>query len=104
MQATSISLPCYANARNKADLYHYFESSDPGVEPVEDGLPEVYFGEYLVEQGLIDRFQLFCTLQLQDQMPGLRFGEAAAALGFAPAGDIGRMLEQFQELGALDVG
>ena len=41
------------------------------------------FGEYLVEQRAIDRFQLFRALQLQDRTPGTRLGQCAVTLGFA---------------------
>ena len=103
MQATSVSITGYANAPNKADLAHYFEYSSQGVEPVEDGLKEIQFGEYLVEQGLIDRYQLFLALQLQDRMPGVRLGEAAVALGYASPAAIERLLGRFRELTTLDV-
>src|SRR5262249_61079806 len=85
MQATSVSVSGYANARNKADLRQYFELSPQDFETVEDGLREVHFGEYLVEQGLIDRYQLFRALQMQDRKPGVPLGQAVVALGFATA-------------------
>ncbi len=103
MQGTSVSLSSYANARNKADLRHYFEYSSQGIEPLEDGLKEVHFGEYLVEQGLLDRYQLFLALQMQDRTPRVRLGEAAVALGFASPGAIERMLGRFQELATIDI-
>jgi hypothetical protein len=62
------------------------------------GLREVSFGEYLVEQGVLDRFQLFRALQLQDRHPGVRLGECAAALGYAPSGVIERLFDRFQQL------
>ncbi|HWU88397.1 MAG TPA: hypothetical protein VN253_14020 [Kofleriaceae bacterium] len=102
MQATSVSLSGYANARNKAALRHYFEYSGTGLEVVED-LPEIHFGEYLVEQGLIDRYQLFRALQLQDRTPGIRLGVAVAMLGYAPASAIERQYGRFQELATIDV-
>jgi hypothetical protein len=104
MQLTSFMLnPGYGNARNKADLVHYFECSAAGVEVLEDGLKEVSFGEYLVDQGVLDRFQLFRALQMQDRMPGVRLGEAAAALGFAPIGAIERLYKRFAAIDAVDV-
>jgi hypothetical protein len=45
--------------------------------------PKRAFGEYLVEQSVLDRFQLFRALQLQDRVPGTRLGTCAVALGFA---------------------
>ena len=46
--------------------------------------PSVFFGEYLVQQRVLDRFQLFRALQLQDRMPQVRLGTCAVALGYAP--------------------
>jgi hypothetical protein len=104
MQVTSLSInPGYANAKNKADLRHYFEYSSQGVELVEDGLQEISFGEYLVDQGVLDRFQLFRALQMQDRLTGVRLGEAAAALGYAPIGAIERLFERFQQLHTVTV-
>lgn len=49
------------------------------------------FGEFLVQHEVLDRFQLFRTLQLQDRVPGARLGHCAVALGFVPAGAIERL-------------
>ncbi|MBX3162752.1 MAG: hypothetical protein KF773_42715 [Deltaproteobacteria bacterium] len=108
MQATSFlqlssHISGYANAKNKADLRLYFEYSSQGIEVVEDGLKEVSFGEYLVDQGVLDRYQLFRALQMQDRLPGVRLGEAAAALGYAPIGAIERLFVRFQQLATVDV-
>lgn len=88
----------YTIAKNRNDLRHYFQYSGLGLDVIEDGLTEVSFGEYLVEQGVLDRFQLFRSLQLQDRLEGVRLGEAAAALGFAPIGAIERHYEGFAQL------
>ena len=103
MQMTSFVALGYGSAKNKADLRHYFEYSASGVEFVEDGLKEISFGEYLVDQGVLDRFQLFRALQMQDRMPGVRLGEAAAALGFAPIGAIERLYQRFAQISTVDV-
>ena len=101
MQMTSfISIPGYAAAKNKNDLRHYFEYSSQGVDVVKDGLEEISFGEYLVDHGVVDRFQLFRALQMQDRLPGTRLGEAIAALGYAPIGGIERMYQRFTQLPA----
>jgi len=42
------------------------------------------FGEFLVQQQILDRYQLFQALQLKDKLPGARLGQCAVALGFAP--------------------
>ena len=94
----------YANAKNRADLCHYFEYSKEGIAFDEDsGLKEISFGEYLVDQGLLDRYQLFRALQMQDRLPGVRLGEAVAALGYAPIGVIERVFKRFQELSTIDI-
>ena len=104
-QVTSfLKNPGYGTAKNVGDLRRYFEYSAAGVEVVEDGLKEVSFGEYLVDQGVVDRFQLFRALQMQDRLPGVRLGECAAALGYAPIAAIERLYERFCQLNTVDVG
>src|SRR3954470_11625989 len=83
------------NSRNQKDLKRYFEYSQSGVEVLEDGLKEISFGEYLVEQGLLDRYQLFRALQMQDRLPGVRLGECAAALGYVPISKVEKLYGQF---------
>ena len=46
----------------------------------------------------VDRFQLFRALQMQDRLPGVRLGEAAAALGYAPIGAVERLYQRFTQL------
>ena len=87
----------------QADLRSYFEYSNAGVEVVEDGLKEISFGEFLVEQGIVDRFQLFRALQMQDRLPGVRLGEAAAALGFAPIKQIEKLYATFSGVETVSV-
>jgi hypothetical protein len=92
------------SATNNKDLQDYFESSSSGIDVVEHGLKEISFGEFLVEQQVLDRFQLFRALQMQDRLPGVRLGECAAALGYAPINAIERLYERFANLNAVDVG
>lgn len=80
------------------ELHRYFEYSSSGVELVEDGLKEITFGEYLVEEQVLDRFQLFRALQMQDRLPGVRLGECAAALGYAPINAIEKIYSRFLQL------
>lgn len=87
----------------QAEVRNYFEYSNAGVEVVEDGLKEISFGEYLVEQGVVDRFQLFRALQMQDRLPGVRLGEAAAALGFAPIKQIEKLYAAFSGVETVSV-
>ena len=89
---------------NRNDIAHYFEYSKSGLQVVEDGLKEVPFGEFMVERGLVNRSQLFRALQMQDRLPGVRLGECAAALGYAPIAAIERLYERFTQLNTVDVG
>jgi len=89
---------------NTKDIQKYFEPSQASVDVlIENGLQEISFGEYLVEQGVLDRFQLFRALQMQDRLPGVRLGECAAALGYAPINAIERLYERFAQLSTVDV-
>src|SRR5689334_1902840 len=61
------------------------------------------FGEYLVQQRVLDRFQLFRVLQLQDRAPDARLGACAVALGFVKREEVERQHRQFaRRPGALD--
>jgi hypothetical protein len=105
MQSSPSVVPRHlASATNAQDLQRYFEYATKGVDVVEDGLKEITFGEYLVDQGVLDRFQLFRALQMQDRLPGVRLGECAAALGYAPINAIERMYERFIKVNTVDVG
>ena len=57
------------------------------------------FGEFLVAAEVLDRFQLFRTLQMQDRLPGVRLGQCAVALGFVPADAIEQLFQRFTQLG-----
>lgn len=53
------------------------------------------FGEFLVKHAVLDRFQLFRVLQMQDRIPGTRLGACAVALGYAPRDQIEKLHVQF---------
>ncbi|MGE5183188.1 MAG: hypothetical protein ACM31C_14055 [Acidobacteriota bacterium] len=53
------------------------------------------FGEYLVQQQVLNRLQLFRVLQMQDRVPGARLGACAVALGYAPRTTIETLHERF---------
>lgn len=55
------------------------------------------FGEFLVEQRVLDRFQLFRVLQMQDRVPGTRLGHCVVALGYAPRAEVEQMHVRFVE-------
>jgi hypothetical protein len=97
-------VPATDSAKNSKDIQKYFEYSQSGVDVIEDGLKEISFGEFLVDQGVLDRFQLFRALQMQDRLPGVRLGECAAALGYAPIAAIERLYERFSQINTVDVG
>jgi hypothetical protein len=84
--------------QQKREIAHYFESSRSGIQVLQDGLPEIRFGEFLVDQGLVDRSQLFRAMQMQDRNPGVRLGEAAAALGYVRIGEIEQAYRRFAAL------
>ena len=88
---------------NKRELASYFEYSQSGVDVLEDGLKEITFGEYLVEERVLDRYQLFRALQMQDRLPGVRLGEAVAALGFAPIKQIEKLYATFAKVETVTV-
>jgi hypothetical protein len=93
----------FATAKNRTELASYFEYSSAGVEVVEDGLQEIGFGEYLVHHEVLTRYQLFRALQMQDRTPGVRLGECAAALGYAPIGAIEQAFKRFTQVGVVTV-
>jgi hypothetical protein len=53
------------------------------IELTKLAAPKRTFGEFLVRHRVIDRFQLFRALQMQDRMPRARVGHCAVALGYA---------------------
>jgi hypothetical protein len=55
------------------------------------------FGEFLVKQRVLDRFQLFRALQMQDRMPNARLGQCAVALGYLPQKAVEQMHRRFTE-------
>lgn len=60
------------------------------------------FGEFLVEQHVLDRFQLFRALQMQDRMPNTRLGHCAVALGYAPRAAIEQLHVRFTAAGGVE--
>ena len=86
------------------DLQHYFDYAAQGIEVEQDGLKELNFGEFLIEERVINRAQLFRALQMQDQHPGVRIGEAVAALGFAPTFEVEKLYRRFMQLHVVTVG
>jgi hypothetical protein len=101
MDDETVEMEMNADA-NDRNIRHYFEYSNHGIEVLEDGLKEMAFGEYLVENHAIDRFQLFRALQMQDRNPGVRLGECLAALGYLTYHDVERHLEAWNRMGVIE--
>jgi len=98
MRAATTNAYVTRQIHNRKDLATYFEYSASGIQLLEDGLKEIGFGEFLVEEQVLDRFQLFRALQMQDRLPGVRLGECAAALGYAPINAIEKIYSRFVQL------
>ena len=56
------------------------------------------FGEFLVSARVLDRFQLFRALQMQDRMPGARLGQCAVALGYVPKAQVEQLHAAFERV------
>jgi hypothetical protein len=67
------------------NLHQFFEAA-ARAETDEGTVPT--FGEYLVEVGRLNRYQLLQALQVQDHSPASRLGDCIAALGFLPHPEI----------------
>lgn len=85
------------------EISNYFDLDQLGVELVEDGLKEMPFGEYLVEQGLLSRRQLLEAMMEQDRNPGIPLGEVIAFLGFLAYEDIDRLLTDWSVIPVIEV-
>jgi hypothetical protein len=55
------------------------------------------FGEFLVEHAVLDRYQLFRVLQMQDRVPGARLGQCAVALGYAERSAVEALHARFKQ-------
>ena len=60
------------------------------------------FGEFLVEQQILDRFQLFRVLQHQDGVPQTRLGQCVVELGYAEQTTIERLHLRFANATTFD--
>jgi hypothetical protein len=56
------------------------------------------FGEFLVNARVLDRFQLFRALQMQDRVPSARLGQCAVALGYAARAQIEHLHAAFSQV------
>lgn len=86
------------STNNDREMKHYFAASKSGLEVIADGLKEMTFGEFLVENRVLDRHQLLCALQMQDRHPGARIGECVAALGYLHHAEVEALLSNWQRV------
>lgn len=82
---------------SKREIAHYFEYTPLGIEAIEDGLKEMTFGEFLIEEKELTRYQLLRALQLQDKHPDIRLGECVAALGYLRVAEIEVLLRKWKQ-------
>ena len=85
-------------ATSAQDVGRYVEYTSKGVEAVEDGPGPILFGEFLIENGFISRYQLFRAMQLQDRHPAVKIGECVAALGFMQITEVESAFASFMKL------
>jgi hypothetical protein len=85
------------------DIRRYFESADRGAATEPEGLREMRFGEYMVEQGALSRAELFEALMFQDLYPEIRIGECASALGFVPELRVAMLVRRYLSSTAVDI-
>jgi len=78
-------------------LRRYYERSSSALA---GELAPLRFGEFLVLEGVIDRFQLLLALQMQDRHPGIRIGECLTALGFLGLGQVEQWFARFSAFAA----
>jgi hypothetical protein len=65
-------------------------------------LVPVRFGEFLVERRIIDEGQLLDVLA-EHWMTGCKLGESVARKGYLPAGEVERLVHEFQNLSTVYV-
>jgi hypothetical protein len=101
-------LPRAASARLATEssrpekVRRYFLQTRLGLAE-DESLEVIRFGEFLVEQRVIDRFQLFRALQLQDAVPGVLIGGAVSALGYCSSQQIEWLHSEFAALATIEV-
>src|SRR5262245_62090850 len=86
------------------NIHLYFAYANMGVEVEADGLQQVPFGEYLVQQGSLSRAQLLDALWEQEKNnPGIPLGEIIAFLGFLPYPEVDRLLTQWNAIPIVEI-
>jgi hypothetical protein len=85
------------------DIESYFELERAGIELIEEGLPEMTFGEFLVERAAVTRAQLLEAMMEQDRNPGVPIGEVIAWLGYLPYPEVDRLLTEWSSIPVVEV-
>jgi hypothetical protein len=92
---SSPSLP-YGGHRNEgAETRPHVSRPWPEMDVLEGGRQPLRFGEFLVQEGAIDRTQLFRAMQIQDRLPGIPIGQCVVALGYLTMTEIEWMYQRF---------
>ena len=81
-----------------ADTHRHAARPWPDLDVLEGGRSPLRFGEFLVQEGALDRTQLFLALQMQDRLPGILIGQCAVALGYLTVGEVEWMHQRFTTL------
>ena len=86
------------------ELSSYFELTAAEVEVLEEGLVQMTFGEFLVDNRALSRAQLYEALREQDRHPGIPLGEIVAYMGYIPYAEVDRLLTRWNQIPVIEVG
>jgi hypothetical protein len=67
----------------------------PELDVIDGGRMPLRFGEFLVQEGAIDRAQLFRAMQIQDRLPQMPIGQCVVALGYLTMSEVEWMYQRF---------
>jgi hypothetical protein len=67
----------------------------PELDVIDGGKMPVRFGEFLVQEGAIDRAQLFRAMQIQDRLPQMPIGQCVVALGYLTMSEVEWLYQRF---------
>jgi hypothetical protein len=90
--------------RTTRELESYFELAAAEVELIEEGLVQMTFGEFLVDNRALSRTQLYEALREQDRHPGVPLGEIVAYMGYVPYPEVDRLLTRWNQIPVIEVG
>jgi hypothetical protein len=67
----------------------------PELDVIDGGRMPLRFGEFLVQEGAIDRAQLFRAMQIQDRLPQMPIGQCVVARGYLTMSEVEWMYQRF---------